>query len=119
MAAWAITGFFAAFAEDATAGTGDIGRYVAVVVIVGTLMWIHSSVTVKRLHDRGRSAWWYVFYGVAPPVLFIAAAYFYTQNVLALASILFVLSIAGLIWVIVELGILPGLAQPNRYGPPA
>jgi uncharacterized membrane protein YhaH (DUF805 family) len=119
MAAWAITGLFAAFAEDATAGTGDIGRYVAFVVIVGTLVWIHSAVTVKRLHDRGRSAWWYALYGLAPPALFVAATYFYTKNVLELASILFVLSIAGLIWVIVELGVLPGPAHPNRYGPPA
>jgi len=117
MAAWAITGFFAAFAEEAVAGTGDIGRYVAFVFIVGTLIWVHSAVTVKRLHDRGRPAWWYLLYGVAPPALFIAATYFYTTNVLALASTLYVLSFAGLIWVIVELGFLRGTAGPNRYGP--
>ncbi len=117
MAAWAITGFFAAFAEEAVAGTGDIGRYTAFVFIVATLIWVHSAVTVKRLHDRGRAAWWYLLYGIAPPGLFIAATYFYTTNVLALASMLYVLSFAGLIWVIVELGFLPGTAGPNRFGP--
>ena len=31
----AIIGFFSGIAEDVTAGTGDIGRYVAFVFIVG------------------------------------------------------------------------------------
>ena len=51
----AITGFFSGIAEDATAGTGDIGRYVAFVFIVGTGIWMHSAVTIKRLHDRDKS----------------------------------------------------------------
>jgi uncharacterized membrane protein YhaH (DUF805 family) len=117
MAAWAITGLFATFADDAVAGTGDIGRYVAFVFIVGTLIWIHSAATVKRLHDRDKSAWWYVLYGVAPLALFIAAIHFYLQGVPAPAWTLFVLSIGGLLWVIVELGFLRGTAGPNRYGP--
>jgi uncharacterized membrane protein YhaH (DUF805 family) len=117
MAAWAITGFFAAFAEDAVAGTGDIGRYVAFVFIVGTLIWMHSAATVKRLHDRDKSAWWYVLYGIAPPGLFIAATYFYTKNAIEAASVLYALSFAGLFWVIVELGFLRGTDEPNRYGP--
>ena len=116
-AAWAITVFFAAIAEDVTAGTGDIGRYVVFVFIVGSLVWMHSAVTIKRLHDRGHSAVWYLVYGIAPPALFIAATYFYTNGTLAPASILYVLSFAGLIWVIVELGFLRGTAGPNRYGP--
>jgi uncharacterized membrane protein YhaH (DUF805 family) len=115
--AWAIIGFFAAIAEDATAGTGDIGRYVAFVFIVGSFVWMHSAATIKRLHDRGRSALWYALYGIAPPALFIAATYFYTKGDLAPASILYVLSFAGLFWVIIELGFLPGTAEPNRYGP--
>jgi len=117
MAAWAITGFFAAFAEDAVAGTGDIGRYVIFVFIIGMLIWIHSAVTVKRLHDRDRSAWWYLLYGFAPPALFIAATYFYTKNVIEAASILYVLSFAGLFWVILELGFMRGTGALNRYGP--
>lgn len=115
--AWAIIGFFAAIAEDATAGTGDIGRYVAFIFIVGSFVWMHSAVTIKRLHDRGRPALWYVLYGIAPPALFIVATYFYTTGALAPAAILYVLSFAGLFWVIIELGLLPGTAGPNRYGP--
>ena len=113
----AIIGFFSGIAEDATVGTGDIGRYVAFVFIVGTGIWMHSAVTIKRLHDRDKSAWWYLLYGIAPFGFFLLAIYLWTARVLEAASILFVLSFVGLIWAIIELGFLRGTAGPNRYGP--
>ena len=113
----AIVGLFSGIAEDATAGTGDIGRYVAFVFIVGTGIWMHSAVTIKRLHDRDKSAWWYLLYGIAPLGIFIAAIYFYIERIPAAAWILFIVSIAALIWVIIELGCLRGTDGPNRYGP--
>ena len=114
----AIIGFFSGIAEDATVGTGDIGRYVAFVFIVGTGIWMHSAVTIKRLHDRDKSAWWYLVYGVAPFGIFIAAIFFYVVRIPAAAWILFIVSIAGLIAAIIELGCLRGTAGPNRFGPP-
>ena len=74
----AIIGFFSGIAEDVTAGTGDIGRYVALVLIVGSGLWMHSAVTIKRLHDRDKAAGWYFVYGVAPFAFFIAGIYFWT-----------------------------------------
>jgi uncharacterized membrane protein YhaH (DUF805 family) len=117
MAAWAIPGVLAAIADEVVPGTGDIGRYLAFMVIVGTLAWIHCAVTVKRLHDRDKSAAWYLLYGIAPPSLFVAAIYVYSQGALALTWVLLALSIAGLLWVLVELGLLRGTDGPNRYGP--
>ena len=117
MAFVAIVGFFSGIAEDATVGTGDIGRYVAFVFIVGNGIWMHSAVTIKRLHDRDKSGWWYLIYGIAPFAFFLAAIYFWTARALEAASILFVLSFVGLIWAIFELGFLRGTAGPNRYGP--
>jgi uncharacterized membrane protein YhaH (DUF805 family) len=123
LAVCVITGLLADNAESMVAGTGDIGRYVAFVVIVGTLIWMHSAVTVKRLHDRNKSAWWYLLYGIAPLAAFIAAltvyasGNVYSPGVHAMAWILFVLSIASLIWTIIELGFLRGTPGPNRYGP--
>lgn len=117
MAAWAVPAFLASIADRVVAGTGDIGRYVAFLVIVGTLIWMHSAVTVKRLHDRDKSAAWYLLYGVAPPSLFAVAILVYTNGVFILALVLFALSIAGLLWVLAELGFLRGTDGPNRYGP--
>jgi uncharacterized membrane protein YhaH (DUF805 family) len=113
----AIISFFVVFADEAVVGTGDIGRYVALAFIVGIGIWMHSAVTIKRLHDRDKSAWWYLLYGIAPFGLFVAAIYLYTNGIFAPAWVLFAVSIAGLIWVTVELGFLRGTAGPNRYGP--
>ena len=113
----AIIGFLSGIAEDVTVGTGDIGRYVAFVFIVGTGIWMHSAVMIKRLHDRDKSAAWYFIYGVAPLGFFIAAIYLWTVRAIEVASILFVLSIVGLIWAIVELGFMRGTPGPNRFGP--
>ena len=84
-----------------------------VAVIVG-ILGVNSGIAVgiKRLHDRGKSGWWLVFFYLSPAVLTrfaqVAAP---NRLILELAS----LSIA--IWMIVELGCLPGIAGPNRYGP--
>jgi uncharacterized membrane protein YhaH (DUF805 family) len=74
-------------------------------------------VTIKRLHDRDKSAAWYLIFGVAPLGLFIAAIYSYGARALEISSILFFVSIAGLIWAIVELGFLRGTPGANRFGP--
>jgi uncharacterized membrane protein YhaH (DUF805 family) len=113
----AVMSFLISIVEDATAGTGDIGRYVAFVFIVGIGIWMHSAMVIKRLHDRDKAAGWYLIYGAAPVGIFIAAIYAYIERIPAAAWILFTVSIAGLIWAIVELGIMRGTAGPNRFGP--
>ena len=47
---------------------------------------------IKRLHDRGKSAWW---------------------------LLLILIPVIGTIYWIIDLGILKGEDEPNRYGPPA
>jgi len=117
MAFVAIVSFLSSIAEEVTAGTGDIGRYVALVFIIGTGLWMHSAVTIKRLHDRDKAAGWYLVYGIAPFGFFLAAIYFWTARAMEMASALFVLSFVGLIWAIVELGFMRGTLGPNRFGP--
>jgi uncharacterized membrane protein YhaH (DUF805 family) len=114
----AVVAFLSSIAEEATVGTGEIGRYVALVIIVGTGIWMHAAVAIKRLHDRDKSAWWYLVYSVLPFALFVAAIYLYTARAYEVATILFVLSFGGLIWAIVELGFLAGTPGSNRYGSP-
>jgi uncharacterized membrane protein YhaH (DUF805 family) len=55
------------------------------------LLWPALAVSVKRWHDRDKSAWWLLVNLV--PVI-------------------------GQLWAIVENGFLAGTPGPNRYGPP-
>lgn len=52
-------------------------------------IWVSLAVSVKRFHDRGKSGWW-VLIGFIPLI--------------------------GAIWLLVELGFLPGTATVNQYG---
>lgn len=54
------------------------------------LAWPIVAVSVKRLHDRGKSGWW-----------------------MLLAAVPYV----GWVWYIVEVGLLDGTWGPNHFGP--
>ncbi|MEZ5924875.1 MAG: DUF805 domain-containing protein [Hyphomicrobiaceae bacterium] len=56
-------------------------------------LWWYFAISVKRMHDRGRSGWW----------------------VLLMFLLSFVL--IGSIWWLVDLGILEGEEGPNKWGP--
>jgi uncharacterized membrane protein YhaH (DUF805 family) len=63
----------------------------AIVALVSLAVAIPSLViTIKRLHDRGRSGWF-----------------------VALAAI----PLLGAIWLLIETGLLPGMRGANRFGP--
>ena len=75
-------------------GPESIGRFV-VAVIIGLpflvfMLWVSFAVTVKRFHDRGRTAWF-----------------------LLIVLIPFI----GFIWLAVELMFLKGTSGENRFGP--
>jgi len=59
---------------------------------VGSLLslWVGLAVYVKRCHDRGKSGWW---------------------------LLLMLVPFVGIIWWLVDLGILEGQQGPNKYGP--
>jgi len=91
---------------------------VVVVIFVALL-----AAVVKRLHDRGKSAWWLaLFYGV-PAVFFVAILFlgwppghaFPGQAVVV--SMLFVASWLLALWYIIEILFLPGTRGDNRFGP--
>ncbi len=62
---------------------------IGLVIVFLMLMWIGFCITVKRYHDRGKSAWWYL--------------------------IQFIPLIGG-IWALVELGFFAGDDGDNEYG---
>lgn len=74
--------------STAAALSGD--SMVGYVLILGGFgLWIWLAMAAKRLHDRDRPAWWLLTCLLVVPAL----------------------------WVVVELGFLPGTAGANRYGP--
>ncbi|KYH01926.1 DUF805 domain-containing protein [Bradyrhizobium sp. DOA1] len=77
-------------------------------------LWISLAITVKRLHDRDKSAWWLLAYFMLPGLTKQFEDRLpdtYLMLPIALAS--FILSLAA----VVETGFLRGTAGPNRFGP--
>ncbi|PLR27720.1 hypothetical protein SGCZBJ_04995 [Caulobacter zeae] len=75
-------------------------------------------VAVRRLHDRGKTAWWMAVFAVGPYVLSgLASGLYAGDSVLILAAPLLALAALALsIWAWVELGFLRGTRGDNRYG---
>lgn len=85
------TAILQAIPEDA-GGLASIGTAIfslAAFVQMVFLIWIGVAVSVKRFHDHNKTGWW-VLVGLIPLV--------------------------GLVWLLVELGLLPGSPGMNRYG---
>jgi uncharacterized membrane protein YhaH (DUF805 family) len=54
-----------------------------------SVWWMGLAVSVKRWHDRGRSAWWVLILGI--PII-------------------------GFVWATIETGVMAGTPGANRYG---
>lgn len=89
-----------------------------VVVLIPWLLW-GFSFTTKRLHDRGKSAWWLAVFYLVPGVLgqLPEAAWFGGATGMVLHYILALAAFALTIWGFIEIGCLRGSAGPNTYGP--
>jgi uncharacterized membrane protein YhaH (DUF805 family) len=93
--------------------------------IVGFLIFISAlSVGAKRLHDRGKSAWWLVVFYGAMILIFIQAALAMVSGNFRLpltsTTNIYFYSIIALVlqaWYFIDLGCLRGTPGPNRYGP--
>lgn len=76
-----------ALAPDQSQGDATGSPFIGVFMLA--MLWIGTCVSIKRLHDRDRPGWW-VLIGLIPMV--------------------------GMIYLLVELGLLPGTPAPNQYG---
>ncbi|HEX4709381.1 DUF805 domain-containing protein [Phenylobacterium sp.] len=73
----------------------------------------------RRLHDRGKSAWWLLLFYLLPMVLSLPAdlAKFGPADDFQLAaSALAVLGLPFSLWGLVVMGFLKGTTGPNKYG---
>src|SRR5580693_3139668 len=77
------------------------------------------AVTVKRLHDRDKAWWWIVPLILVPDGLSALAQYMIgTASAPGETALLLqYVSLALLIWALVELGFLSGTGGTNRFGP--
>lgn len=78
------------------------------------LAWGHLATTAKRWHDRGKSAWWVLFYLI--PLLG-------TVCVLSLRlssgwwALIHLITVINGLWTCFELGFIKGSAGSNQFGP--
>jgi len=73
------------------------------------------AVSVTRLHDRNKGAWWLIVFLIAPLALETVAQ----LNTLDAAPMVILMVLSGAIglWAFVELGVLRGTTGGNDYGP--
>lgn len=118
----ASTGFGAAAALTMSGAP----RAVAALAFVLTIAAFAASfcVIVRRLHDRGRGAWWLIPLQILPWGLHIGSGY--VQSTLyseadprlpwAIGAVLLALLLN--LWAFIEIGVLRGQKAANRFGPP-
>ncbi|HSM96501.1 MAG TPA: DUF805 domain-containing protein [Rhizomicrobium sp.] len=78
------------------------------------------SVTVRRLHDRGKAWWWIFAFLIVPDALFGYGRYLLDTGMGAMGELplLFVYAASALYaWGLIELGFLRGTLGENRFGP--
>lgn len=109
-AVWVLTIFVAM-------GAGDIAAIPLLLIL--PVMAVTLAMSVRRLHDRDKSAWWLLAFWAAPATCFATASWLTEQTggggTPALAALT-----AGLVfelWALVEISLLSGTKGPNRFGP--
>lgn len=97
--------------------------------MAGVALWFGSllllviaafCVTLRRLHDLDKSAWWLLLFVVAPNALSSCAQIWRDRNPGGMDEIAAALNLAALgifAWAFIELACLKGTTGENRYGP--
>ena len=82
---------------------------------IGTplFLWVYFATSIKRLHDRNKSAWWMIPFFIIPGLFDqfndrLPDTYPFLALSLAAATLW--------LWGVIEMCVLKGTAGPNRYG---
>jgi len=99
-----------------------IGRFNVVLTVVLALVclliaYCFLAVAVKRLHDRNKRGWWIFFFALTPIMLGSIVSTFGAEIGPALDYAAWAVVLVIAIWALLELGLMPGTAGLNRYGP--
>jgi len=105
-------------------GTTSYAAIAAIGLLYLAVIYASLAVYAKRLHDRGKSAWWLLVYVLLPMVLqgyMFASAPSFSAALMGIRSPLghAAYGVASLIslWVFVELYFFRGTRGENRFGP--
>jgi uncharacterized membrane protein YhaH (DUF805 family) len=81
-------------------------------IFLGTItnIWMCAAIYTKRLHDRGKSAIWLL--AVYIPAFLPTFMLFYAPDAFMATGVLVWIS---WLWIVIELGCLPGTPGPNRF----
>jgi uncharacterized membrane protein YhaH (DUF805 family) len=88
--------------------------------VIAAMLFCSLAISVKRLHDRGKSGWWMAFYygvGGAQEAAERAGLSGTEDEPTMIGVALALIGAVVGIWYLVDLGILKGTPGPNRYGP--
>jgi len=117
---------WAALPWPALDGPKAWGGAAAIGLLFVVLIWASFAVTIKRLHDRNKSAWWLLLYWGLPVLVSLGQSCpYFKVEILKFASPgqfvwgYLALSLAVLvldIWVFIDLYCLRGTDGANQYG---
>jgi uncharacterized membrane protein YhaH (DUF805 family) len=82
-------------------------------LLLVTFVWLFAATAIKRLHDRGKSGWWFAQFFIAPSLLNKLSDWL---NNPLFATLVSALSFGLSVWCFVELFCLRGTRGPNRFG---
>lgn len=97
---------------------GNPAFIIAAAVMVVACIYVMVAVSVRRLHDRNRSGWWMLLYGLVPALFSPSGdeAPLVPGLPEAVGAVLTLLSAGVSVWAFVDLGILKGTSGSNRFG---
>ena len=99
--------------NNASASTAGWFPWIITAPMTAGFAWCYAAASIKRLHDRNKSAWWMVPFVVAPGLFgHFDEVFADSYAVAVLGFAMFVLYI----WGLVELCCLRGMRGPNRFG---
>jgi len=102
---------------------GELLAFQLLSLIVNIVLAISGlAVGTKRLHDRNKTGWWLLLFYVVPTLLFSLIIVLTRMGPEPGGSgmvelVLYLIGLAIVIWMFVELGGLRGTIGPNQYGP--
>lgn len=117
--------WIAALALNVVAYLGDrlameIGGHPAAAVVGLAFLYPSLALSIKRAHDRGRSDAYLLFFFLPAFLASFMQVLGYMDAQGPMGTVLVLLGLwvlAALITLVIDLGLLPGQAGPNRFGP--